>query len=140
MPTPTYTPAAQIDKHILENASISFWLRSTFKLAIRRDPVDALQDAEMLVAALRSRSLDAYSVGAPFNAQLTVSLLQQHADAIGQLAKDYVQDLRPYDKGRVKGDINWLVMHIHAVARHIIAARERLNSAPAARPVGVNVH
>lgn len=124
MPTFTHAPAAQIEKHILENPGASNWLLSTFELAIQRDPVDALQDAEVLVTALRTRSLDAYSVGALFNAQLTAALLQQHADALGQLGKNPVQDVSPSDNARLKGDISVVVMQLDQVARELCTSAE----------------
>ena len=138
MPTFTHAPAAQIEKHILQNPGASNWLRSTFELAIQRDPVDALQDAEVLVTALRTRSLDAYSVGAPFNAQLTAALLQQHADALGQLGKNPVQDVSPSDNARLKGDITVVVMQLNQVARDHLAAGGRVNRKP--RPKADKAH
>lgn len=138
MPTFTHAPAAQIEKHILQNPGASNWLRSTFELAIQRDPVDALQDAEVLVTALRTRSLDAYSVGAPFNAQLTAALLQQHADALGQLGKNPVQDVSPSDNARLKGDISVVVMQLNQVARDHLSAGARVNRRP--RPKADKTH
>lgn len=133
MPTPNHTPAAQIEKHILENACTSNWLRSAFELAIQRDPVDALQDAEVLVTALRARTLDTYSVGAPFNAQFTAVLLQQHAEALGQLAKGNFKAMNPRDNDRFKLDIDVLVMQLHQVARDLVAAGQRLSGEPASQ-------
>lgn len=113
-----HAPAAQIEKHILENACTSNWLRSTFQLAIRRDPVDALNDAELLANALRARSLEALSEATAFNPQITSTLLKQHAESLSMLAKSCPT---PYSlaTSRLKHNISSLVVHIHEVAREL---------------------
>ncbi len=111
-----HAPAAQIEKHILENAGTSNWLRATFQLAIRRDPVDALADAELLAVALRARALETLSKDVPFNPKFTSLLLRQHADAIGHLANGCIGEgsLRA-----LKGAIDDLAVFIHRVANNI---------------------
>ncbi len=42
-------------KDILEDPSASFWLRQALRGALARDPVDAANDAEMLVSLLDAR-------------------------------------------------------------------------------------
>ncbi|MEH6454677.1 MAG: hypothetical protein V7749_00015 [Cocleimonas sp.] len=37
------------------NPSTSYWLKEQFKITKNRDPVDALNDAEALVSALKAR-------------------------------------------------------------------------------------
>lgn len=39
----------------LTDPSTSYWLRDALRSSIRRDPVDALKDAEQLVHLLRDR-------------------------------------------------------------------------------------
>ena len=108
--------AAQIEKHILENAGTSNWLRATFQLAIRRDPVDALADAELLVAALRARALETLSKDVPSNPQFMSLLLQQHADAIGHLANGCIGEA---SLRAIKGPIDDLIVYIHQVVSNI---------------------
>ncbi|POZ50658.1 hypothetical protein [Methylovulum psychrotolerans] len=38
---------------ILNNPFASFWIKSALRCALDRDPVDALNDAELLVSALQ---------------------------------------------------------------------------------------
>ena len=40
---------------ILSDPSISFWLRSAVKESLKRDPVDAFNDAQVLVNVLQSQ-------------------------------------------------------------------------------------
>jgi len=44
--------------HVLADPSTTYWLRDALKSSLRRDPVDALRDAEMLVDLLRDRLAD----------------------------------------------------------------------------------
>lgn len=111
--------ATQIEKHILESAHTSHWLRSTFQLAIRRDPIDALKDAELLAAALRARALETFSAGGPFSPQITSALLKQHADSVSQLAKIFDTNPRPTATSHLRREISLLVMQIHQVAREL---------------------
>lgn len=40
-------------KEVMEHPAVSYWLKATLDTALQRDPVDALADAEFLVAILR---------------------------------------------------------------------------------------
>ena len=113
------SPAAQVEKHILENACASYWLRSTYQLAIRRDPVDALNDAELLASALRARTLGTLSEGAGFHPEITSALLKQHADALSHLSKACVSSTSTANDFRVKRDISVLVLQLHQIAREL---------------------
>ena len=42
-------------EQVLEDPAASFWLKSTIRAALERDPVDALNDALVLVAILDAR-------------------------------------------------------------------------------------
>lgn len=118
MPGP-HNPALQIEKHILENPCTSDWLRSTFQLAIRRDPVDALDDAELLASALRARTLGALSEGAPFNPLITSALLIQHANALSELSRTALSPSSPNANFRFKWDISMFVVKLHQIAREL---------------------
>lgn len=37
---------------ILNDPSVSFWVKSAFRESVKRDPVDALRDAELLTVML----------------------------------------------------------------------------------------
>ena len=39
---------------LLNNPSVSFWLKDALTTALNRDPVDALNDAELLTEALKN--------------------------------------------------------------------------------------
>lgn len=112
-------PASLVEKHILENACTSYWLRSTYQLAIRRDPVDALDDAELLTCALRARTLSLLSENLGFNLEVTYALLKQHADALSQLSKAFVSASSTADDLRLKRDISDLVLQLHQIAREL---------------------
>lgn len=45
----------EFEQALQYDPSTSFWLKEQFKLTKERDPVDALNDAESLVSALKSR-------------------------------------------------------------------------------------
>ena len=113
------SPAEQVEKHILENACASYWLRSTYQLAIRRDPVDALNDAELLASALRARTLGTLSEGAGFHPEITSALLKQHADALSHLSEACVSPTSTADDFRLKRDISDLVLQLHQIAREL---------------------
>lgn len=49
-------------EHIQADPASSFWLRDAINAALKRDPVDALNDAEVLVAVLKSH-LDSITKG-----------------------------------------------------------------------------
>lgn len=42
-------------ENILDDPAASFWLKNALRSALDRDPVDALNDAEWLVVALKER-------------------------------------------------------------------------------------
>jgi len=42
-------------ENILDDLAASFWLKNALRSALNRDPVDALNDAELLVVALKER-------------------------------------------------------------------------------------
>lgn len=42
-------------ENILDDLAASFWLKNALQAALNRDPVDALNDAELLVVALKER-------------------------------------------------------------------------------------
>lgn len=42
-------------ENILDDPAASFWLKNALRSALDRDPVDALNDAELLVVALKER-------------------------------------------------------------------------------------
>jgi len=42
-------------ENILDDLAASFWLKNALRSALNRDPVDALNDAEVLVVALKER-------------------------------------------------------------------------------------
>lgn len=44
--------ASSVSASVLENPATSYWLRQALTSALARDPVDALNDAEQLVALL----------------------------------------------------------------------------------------
>lgn len=46
------TPSAPTAQDILADQAVSAWLRSALQTALKRDPVDALNDALALAAAL----------------------------------------------------------------------------------------
>ena len=48
----THTPSPEV---VLTDPACSFWLRDALRGALKRDPVDALRDAEALVAVLEAR-------------------------------------------------------------------------------------
>lgn len=113
------SPQALVEKHILENACASYWLRSTYQLALRRDPVDVLDDAELLVSALRARTLGKLSEGTAYSPSLTSALLKQHADALSQLSKACVAQTSSAGEFRIKRDISVLVLQLHQIAREL---------------------
>lgn len=78
----------QIEQHILKSRETSNWLLTTYKQAVLRDPVDAVNDAHMLSTALRMRCLQSFTDFAPLGPNITASVLRQHADALHQLVKD----------------------------------------------------
>lgn len=119
-----HNPATKIEKQILENAFSSNWLRSCFQLAIRRDPVDALNDAELLASALRARTLEALSKDATLNPQITSMLLRQHAHALSQLAKSCDVAASPAVNIWTKHDIASLVIQMHQISRKLRSAGE----------------
>jgi hypothetical protein len=43
---------------IIQDPAASYWLKAALEKALTRDPVDALGDAEILVAALRTNLQD----------------------------------------------------------------------------------
>jgi hypothetical protein len=43
---------------ILQDPAASYWLKGALEKALPRDPIDALNDAEILVAALRTNLQD----------------------------------------------------------------------------------
>jgi len=43
-------------RHILQDGSVSFWLREALKKALDRDPVDAANDAGLLAIILDKRA------------------------------------------------------------------------------------
>ena len=47
-------PQPSIDT-ILKDPSTSYWLKHAIKSALKRDPVDALRDAETLVELLKAK-------------------------------------------------------------------------------------
>ncbi len=113
------SPAAQVEKYILENACTSYWLRSTYQQVIRRDSVDALNDAEVLVCALRARTLEAMSECVSFQPEITATLLNQHADALSHLSKFIQTHGSPDANFRVQRDISTLVLQLHQIAREL---------------------
>lgn len=42
-------------ENILNDLAASFWLKNALRSALNRDPVDALNDAELLVVTLKER-------------------------------------------------------------------------------------
>jgi hypothetical protein len=46
---------------IPNDATASYWLKAALSSALRRDPVDAVTDAEVLVMALRERCTGTFS-------------------------------------------------------------------------------
>jgi hypothetical protein len=42
-------------ENILDDPAASFWLKNALQSALNRDPVDALNDAEVLVVVLKER-------------------------------------------------------------------------------------
>lgn len=42
-------------ENILDDPAASFWLKNALRSALDRDPVDASNDAELLVVALKER-------------------------------------------------------------------------------------
>ena len=44
-----------LEQQLLENPSVSYWLKNAIRDTYRRDCVDALHDAEVLVEILRKR-------------------------------------------------------------------------------------
>lgn len=121
-------PAVLIEKHILQNACTSNWLRSAYEQAIRRDPVDALDDAELLASALRARTLETLSEGATFDPQFISTLLKQHADALALLSRACLSPKRTAEDFHMKRDIDFLVLHLHQIARKV--APRALDSSP----------
>ncbi|WP_290573509.1 hypothetical protein [Idiomarina sp.] len=45
----------EYEKALINDPSTSYWLKEQFEKTAERDPVDALNDAESLVSALRAR-------------------------------------------------------------------------------------
>ncbi len=45
----------ELEQALQHDPSTSYWLKEQFKVTKERDPVDALNDAEALVSALKSR-------------------------------------------------------------------------------------
>lgn len=130
-----HAPAAQIEKYILEYACTSNWLRSTFQLAIRRDPVDALDDAELLACALRARTLGTLSEGAAFNPVITSALLKQHADALSHLSKACISPTSTAAGFRLKQDICGLVLQLHQIARELDPQDSDTDPSPATKEI-----
>jgi hypothetical protein len=50
------TAAMRTIAEVLDDKSTSFWLRSALASAITRDPIDAFNDAEVLVELLRDNA------------------------------------------------------------------------------------
>ncbi|SJM95978.1 hypothetical protein [Crenothrix polyspora] len=48
-------------EEIRNDAAASYWLKAALDSALKRDPVDAVTDAEVLVMALRERCTGAFS-------------------------------------------------------------------------------
>lgn len=45
----------ELEQALQHDPSASYWLKEQFKVTKERDPVDALNDAEALVSALKAR-------------------------------------------------------------------------------------
>ncbi|WP_339145234.1 hypothetical protein [Pseudoalteromonas galatheae] len=45
----------ELEQALQHDPNTSYWLKEQFKVTKERDPVDALNDAEALVSALKSR-------------------------------------------------------------------------------------
>lgn len=45
----------ELEQALQHDPSTSYWLKEQFKVTKERDPVDALNDAEALVSALKAR-------------------------------------------------------------------------------------
>lgn len=42
-------------KEVIDSPTVSYWLKDALKSALTRDPVDAVNDAELLVLILKDR-------------------------------------------------------------------------------------
>jgi hypothetical protein len=113
------SPAARIEKHILTDDSVSYWLRNSFKGAISRDPVDALDDAQLLTSTLYARTLGAMSQGAQFNPAITSLMLIQHADALSNHVKACRTPSCTDAQFRLKRELSDLILQLHRIAREI---------------------
>jgi hypothetical protein len=51
-----------VDK-VLNDPSVSYWLKNALTTALNNDPVDAVNDAELLLAALKKNLEAVFEVG-----------------------------------------------------------------------------
>jgi hypothetical protein len=57
------SPQVQTSDEILKDPNASLWLKAAIETAVLRDPVDALNDALVLAAALEHRLRDIFELG-----------------------------------------------------------------------------
>lgn len=105
-----------IADEILKSGSTSAWLKSSYELALRRDPVDAHHDAELLAAALNARCLALQGGHIAVAPKMTALFLLQHAHALEKLSKH----VPPGEIGLRLGE---LVNRLNAVAADLAQAK-----------------
>lgn len=117
-PTSTHSEAHQVEQTILHSPSTSAWLRTSYKSARDRDPLDALHDAEALAAVLRARCLSLFCDASPFDGEFTASLLKQHSTALTKLVASP-------PRGFSEGKATWLQSVVGGLANqlHELAAK-----------------
>ena len=98
-----------IEDQILKSGSTSAWLKSSYELALRRDPVDAHHDAELLAAALNARCLAVQGAHIAVVPKMTALFLLQHAQALEKLSAHVAQ-------GEIGLRLAELVNRLNAVA------------------------
>ncbi len=117
-PTPA-SDASEIEKHILTDIAVSGWLKSALETALRRDPVDALHDAEMLLCALRARAQCQLSKIQNLRPPVTAMLLRQHADSLSELSEACLSPGKTELNFRCKQELSDIAREVHTVARNL---------------------
>lgn len=116
MPTSPNTEAQQVEHAILHSPATSEWLRSSFKAAQHRDPLDALHDAEALAAVLRARCLTLFCDASPFDGEFTASLLKQHSNALTKLVTQAPRGFSEAKTSWLQSVVGTLATQIHDLA------------------------
>ena len=130
----TKTEAQQVEHAILHSPATSDWLRSSFKSAQNRDPLDALHDAEALAAVLRARCLTQFCDASPFDGAFTASLLKQHSNALTTLVAAAPRGFSEAKTSWLQSVVSGLATQIHDLATKLTSQGHPVPPAAAPAP------